>query len=111
MIESQSADQSADRGAGLECRTMRIYARLLSHHERRSISWRTDVLPFAAMRRSRLVEFLHYTQETPFSKIHWLLYISKTLAQYDASSLPGIASLGSGTSIRTLSVLNLLDWP
>jgi hypothetical protein len=74
MIESQSADQSADRSAALECRPMRIYARLLFHHERRSISWRTDVLPFAAMRRSRLVEFLHYTQDAPFSEIHWLLY-------------------------------------
>jgi len=66
MIESQSADRSA----GLECRTVRIYAYFFSHHKRRSIGSGTDVLPFADIRRSRLVEFLHYMQEAPFAKVH-----------------------------------------
>ncbi len=85
MIESQSADRRAD----LECGTVRTYAYFFSHHQRRSISWGTDVLPLAAMRRSRLVEFLYHMQEAPFTMVHCLVYISKTFAQYHASSLPG----------------------
>jgi hypothetical protein len=42
--------------------------------KRRSIRWGTDVLPFAAVRQNRLVEFLYHMQEAPLTKIHWLVY-------------------------------------
>jgi hypothetical protein len=88
MIQSQSADRSA----GLESGIVRMSTYCFSHHKRRSTGWGTEVLPFAAMRRSRLVDLLYHMQESAFTKVHWSVYISKTVAQYHASSLPGIAS-------------------
>jgi hypothetical protein len=70
MIESQSADRSAD----LECGTVRMYAYfLLTTSVARLAGERTfSFLPHRT--RSRLVELLYHMQEAPFTKVHWLVY-------------------------------------
>jgi hypothetical protein len=70
MIESRSADRSAD----LECGTVRMYAYFFSHHKRRSINWGTDVLLFAAQDAKQTCGAPIHMQEAPFTKVHWLVY-------------------------------------
>jgi hypothetical protein len=88
MIEFHGGDRSADPEHG----TVRMYAYFfLTTSVARLAGERTFSLS-PRRRRSRLVDLLYHMQESAFTKFHWFVYISKTVAQYHASSLPGIVS-------------------
>jgi hypothetical protein len=66
MMESRSAD----RGADLECGTVRMYAYFFSHYKRRPISSRTEVLPFAPQNAKQTCGAPIPHAGGPFTKIH-----------------------------------------